>query len=256
MFIHLKNNKSLLLGFTLFFLNFAYLHGQVWTGNSIFSPASRAGTTTIGTTFVTPTPGPSAKLNIQTFGDINDAGLLRLNRTNPSNPSAHNIWDINLNSAGSLLFQRVFSSPDISLPNNYVTRLLLTDSGQLGVGLNALEACAVSSHPKYKLFVNGGILAEEVKVELSQDWCDYVFKKDYNLLPLKKVKEHIDNHGFLHNTPSAEEIERDGLELKSMTINQQEKIEEFLHVIALDKKLQELEARNEELNNIVNNLKK
>ena len=98
----------------------------------------------------------------------------------------------------------------------------------------------------YHLFVAGGILTEEVRVRTG--WADYVFEEDYNLMSLSQVKNHIDKHGHLHNTPSAEEVENNGLELKSMTVNQQEKIEElFLHMIELKKEVASLQAKNEQL---------
>ena len=43
----------------------------------------------------------------------------------------------------------------------------------------------------YRLFVRGGILAEEVRIRLQADWADYVFASDYKLLPLKEVEQYI-----------------------------------------------------------------
>lgn len=92
----------------------------------------------------------------------------------------------------------------------------------------------------YKLFVCGGILAEEWLVP-NVTWCDYVFDDTYDLTSLKEVEAHIEENGYLHNTPSAEEIEDKGLEVAAMTINQQEKIEEvFLHLIEMNKKMEEM----------------
>ncbi|MEY4938029.1 MAG: hypothetical protein RIS64_4388, partial [Bacteroidota bacterium] len=51
--------------------------------------------------------------------------------------------------------------------------------------------------------------------------------------------------GHLPNTPSAEVVERQGLELGATAKNHQEKIEEvFLHLIDLEKRLKSLEAEN------------
>ena len=99
----------------------------------------------------------------------------------------------------------------------------------------------------YKLFVGGGIITEEVRVETG--WADYVFDKDYQLLPLEKVEAHIQEKGHLHNTPSAKEIEADnGIELGEIAVNQQEKIEEiYLHLIEMNKALKALQTENAEL---------
>ena len=83
---------------------------------------------------------------------------------------------------------------------------------------------------------------------MRQVWADYVFDNDYELLSLPQVKDHINEHGHLHNTPSAEEIDQQGLELGGMMVNQQEKIEEiFLHLIELNDKLETLEQENQVL---------
>jgi len=105
-----------------------------------------------------------------------------------------------------------------------------------------------SSANNYKLFVCGGIIGQELFINNSS-WCDYVFEDDYELLPLEKVEEHIKEKGHLHNTPSADQIEKqDGFEMGEMTRNQQEKIEEiYLHLIDMQKRIVELEKENASL---------
>lgn len=99
----------------------------------------------------------------------------------------------------------------------------------------------------YKLFVCGGILADEWLVP-NTTWCDYVFQDTYDLLSLKEVADHIDEYGHLHRTPSAAEIKENGLEMKAATLNQQEKIEEiYLHLIELNERLKAVEAENAKL---------
>ena len=107
----------------------------------------------------------------------------------------------------------------------------------------------------YKLFVCGGILAEEWLVP-NATWCDYVFKPTYYLTPLSEVEQHIQEKGHLHKTPSAAEIESKGLKMQEITINQQEKIEEiFLHLIEMNEELKSLKAENEALKAEVKALK-
>ena len=85
-----------------------------------------------------------------------------------------------------------------------------------------------------------------MKVEMAAgSWADYVFEKNYDLKTLEEVEAEIIETGHLHNIASAEEIEEEGLELKDMTINQQEKIEEiYLHLIEMNKEIIEM---NEEI---------
>lgn len=114
-------------------------------------------------------------------------------------------------------------------------------SGNVGIGVanpvNALEVC-------------GTIRATEVKVE--SGWCDYVFEEDYERMSLAEVDAFIEANGHLPKTPSALEIQQNGLELAKATENQQEKIEEiFLHLIEMEQKIEMLEAENEQLRNVI-----
>lgn len=99
----------------------------------------------------------------------------------------------------------------------------------------------------YRLFVKDGIKTEKVKVEIASvnDWADYVFKEDYNLMSLAEVENYISKNGHLPNIPSAEEIVKDGgFELKEMNIKLLEKIEELtLYIIDQNKRIEALEVK-------------
>lgn len=80
-----------------------------------------------------------------------------------------------------------------------------------------VEKTAGSNQPPYKLLQldNDGLLyAREVKVNLTT-WPDYVFHKEYKLMPLNDVETFIYQNGHLPNVPKAETIETDGLNLAS-----------------------------------------
>ena len=109
----------------------------------------------------------------------------------------------------------------------------------------------------YKLYVADGIRTEKIKVDLQTAWGDYVFKKDYCLLPLSMVEQNIQTEGHLPDMPSAETLQKDGLDLGDMSAKQQVKIEEaFLHLIEMDKRLKALEAENVKLKTELDNLKR
>ncbi|NJL75685.1 MAG: hypothetical protein HC892_12335 [Saprospiraceae bacterium] len=122
--------------------------------------------------------------------------------------------------------------------------------GAVAIGTNQIptsQQVGRQDLTNYKLFVCGGILADEWLVP-NATWCDYVFAPDYALLPLEAVAAHIKQYGHLHNTPSAAKIETQGLPIKDITLNQQEKIEEiYLHLIQLNERLKTLEAENARL---------
>lgn len=95
----------------------------------------------------------------------------------------------------------------------------------------------------YKLFVAGGILAKEVRV--NSTWADYVFAPEYKLKSLAEVEKQINKLGHLPGMPSAKEIETDGFSVGEIARLQQEKIEELtLYVIALKKEIDQLKAKS------------
>ncbi len=111
---------------------------------------------------------------------------------------------------------------------------------------NTPASLGVINTAGYRLFVEGGVLTEEVLVRTG--WADHVFETGYPLRDLDEVKQHIAEKGHLPDTPSAEEIETNGLPLGAATVDQQVKIEElFLYLIRMNDELQNLKAQNAEL---------
>ena len=102
----------------------------------------------------------------------------------------------------------------------------------------------------YKLYVEGGVLTEKVKVAIknSADWSDYVFAPDYQLRTLPEVEHFIKTNKHLPNVPSAEEVVNNGIDLAKMDAKLLEKIEELtLYIIELNKRQNKLEKENENL---------
>ncbi len=100
----------------------------------------------------------------------------------------------------------------------------------------------------YSLSVDGKIIAEEVKVQLSTSWPDYVFGKNYKLMPLEELEESINKNKHLPNIPAAAEIEKDGISLGDMNKRLMEKVEELtLYIIDLNKKNNALAEKVEKL---------
>lgn len=90
----------------------------------------------------------------------------------------------------------------------------------------------------YKLYVQQGILTEKVRVAVygSAQWADYVFAKNYKLMPLAKVEQYIKANKHLPNVPSAAEMVKEGNDLGKTTAKLLEKIEELtLYMIEMKK---------------------
>jgi hypothetical protein len=90
---------------------------------------------------------------------------------------------------------------------------------------------------------NGLTHAREIKVDLSTTWPDYVFEKDYKLMPLSEVEKFIKENKHLPEVPSASEVHVDGINLAEMNKILMQKIEELtLHLIEQNKRIEFLES--------------
>jgi hypothetical protein len=123
---------------------------------------------------------------------------------------------------------------------NVTERLRITESGNIGIG--------TPDPGSFKLAVNGKIWTQEVNVQMTNPGPDYVFEKNYDLLPLNELETYIDQNKHLPEVPSAKEMEKDGLNLKEMNLILLKKVEELtLHLIEKDKQMIILEKRVQQL---------
>lgn len=93
----------------------------------------------------------------------------------------------------------------------------------------------------HRLTVDGKIACEEIRVQDSDDWPDYVFDDLYQLQPLKEVEAFIQKEKHLPGIPSAAEISDSGILIGEMQKRLLEKVEELtLHVIRLEAEIERL----------------
>jgi hypothetical protein len=220
-------------------------------GNGIFRPASNTmafstsslermrissgGFVGIGTT------APLAKLHVNdgmmmVTGNNNLGGpMVMIGGGGVSDPNGQ--WGIEYETADlGLNFWRPF--PAVNSGNYF---LFLANNGSIGMGVPP-----VNINSAYKLSVNGAIRATKVVVEIG--WADYVFNKNYKLMPLSEVEKYITTNNHLPNIPSASEIENNGLDVGAVQSKQMEKIEELtLYIIEMNKKIQELTSKVSDL---------
>lgn len=129
------------------------------------------------------------------------------------------------------------------------------DAGVVSVNTTATtKAFSIVNNGTTEFQINGDgkAYAREVEVTLNP-FPDYVFEKDYSLMPLSELDKFITEEKHLPNIPSAREVEEKGLGLGSLSIKQMEKIEELtLYILELHKRLEKLEKENLEIKKRLN----
>lgn len=117
-------------------------------------------------------------------------------------------------------------------------RITVDQAGNVGIGTSDMAA-------GYKLSVDGKVICEEVKVQLSDGWPDYVFQPGYQLMTLPELETFLSQNKHLPGIPPASQIEANGVSVGETQKMLMEKIEQLtLYVIELDKKVQSLEQEN------------
>ena len=139
--------------------------------------------------------------------------------------------------------------PNIGFYQNGTYKSYISQSGNtfaLGVNGGAMQLDGTqiaigginANANAYKLTVNGKIICEELKVELYNNWPDYVFASEYDLTPLHELKVFIKENKHLPNIPKADEVAQEGIEVGEMNRKLLEKVEELtLYVIQLQEQI-------------------
>jgi len=92
----------------------------------------------------------------------------------------------------------------------------------------------------YKLAVNGSVIANSVTTKATINWPDYVFKAGYKLPPLNDIKLYVKKNHHLPDLPSAQDIEKNGLNLGELDKQMVKKVEELtLYIVDQDNKVKQ-----------------
>jgi len=185
------------------------------------------------------TSSPAVKLHIVGGTDVNasNGGYLQLGSSNSLNMGIDdNELQARSNGAASTLsLQR--DGGDLML--------CAQENGQVGIGVSSVSGLPNSD---YLLAVDGKIIAEEVRVEMSGAWPDYVFEADYNLLSIDEYAESIKKNGHLPGIPSAKEVKDEGQHVGDIQRKMLEKMEEMsLYIIQLNEQNKALAKEIEKL---------
>ncbi|MEL6987751.1 MAG: hypothetical protein AAGK97_07945, partial [Bacteroidota bacterium] len=145
----------------------------------------------------------------------------------------------------------VMDNNEIMARNNGATAplYLQNDGGAVSIGGGSATG--------YILTVDGKIMGEELKIQNSSAWPDYVFEEDYDLKTIDEYEAIIKAQNHLPGIPSAKEIDENGIVVGDMQRRQMEKIEELaLYIIELNKRMKKVEEENNSLKKEIESLKK
>ncbi len=99
------------------------------------------------------------------------------------------------------------------------------------------------------------IKTKDINVEMNQA-ADYVFDEDYNLQSLNEVEAYVKSNKHLPGVPSASEMATEGMSVSQMSNLLLEKVEVLtLHMIQMQKKMEQLQSENEALRTEMRGLK-
>jgi len=184
---------------------------------------------------------PQRHLQIGDSTIPNSEGMIRL-ASRSGTQGSNRIWDIGV--------------PETDGDSSGIGYSFVIDDTGLGTepelmvkwGTGAVAIGTTNIPAGVKLAVRGKVLAEEVEVQLFQNWPDYVFDDDYELMPLPELHQRIRENRHLPGIPPAHEVEKDGLAVGAMQVKLMEKVEELtLYVIQIDRELEGVKTRNTQL---------
>jgi hypothetical protein len=126
-------------------------------------------------------------------------------------------------------------------------------AGKFGLSLkmhsatdNAIQVmgygAAATTVRNFSVKANGEVFARKYTTTLN-NIPDYVFKSDYNLMPLNELRTYIKTNSHLPNIPSAKEMEASEVDLGEMNRLLLEKTEELtLYILQLEERIKSLES--------------
>jgi len=189
------------------------------------------------------------KLSISPFGNIgvgvqNASEILDINRSEGRTVInlITNSEDFSFLKTGNSLNAFSFGTDSHGLGHIWegsnATSVITFHQGRVGIG-NTDDLNSYSGD--HKLFVEKGITTEEVTVKLQRDWADFIFNDNHKIKSISEVEQYIKTNKHLPDIPSAQEVEKNGIELGKMNSLLLQKVEELtLYIIEQQKQIDEL----------------
>jgi hypothetical protein len=230
------------------------IFAQQWNGNQNANDNIwRTGNVSIGTSIATERLNLRGSLRMlgatdyRIYGDITTGVMGLYGNTNSSTGAFVEMWGGNHATRPGLLALGSFGNNGETWFTNYNTT---TNSWTVQAKITANGRFVIGNCTPwvgdYGLYVERGILTSQIKVALpnTNDWSDYVFNTDYKLMPLNELKTYIEENKHLPDVPSAEEVNKTGINLGQMDATLLKKIEELtLYTLSLQKEVTEMKEK-------------
>jgi hypothetical protein len=223
---------------------------SISNGNSVVLPVHGPQSLTQNGAIVTLSNG-GGSFNLPTTSVIAGNNVTVTGTGSTASPFLISSVDTSIYAANGVINQATTTSGnrivDMNNSNIWFNTANSTTNGKIYLGSSSVYPNTTGN---YKLFVEGGIMTEKVKVALrsSANWADYVFANDYKLMPLKEVEKFVIANKHLPGIDSAEHLAKNGIDVAEMQSKQMEKIEELtLYIIDQNKTLEKQNKEIEEL---------
>lgn len=183
----------------------------------------------------------------------NKTGKVAIGNTTTPQAKLHVIADSNedadiflQNSGAGRTTAIIFQNTDNKISVNSSGMMTMNAGSFSLTGGNVGIGCAPNGG--YALSIDGGLLSTKVSIIEVEDWPDYVFSKDHDLMSLDELELYIEKNSHLPSVPSREEVLKNGINVAQMNSVLLEKIEELtLYVIELQKQIEKQQNEIKEL---------
>lgn len=228
------------------------IYGQVSTGTAIhghsLNSSSYAGRFSGGDVLIDKDVRLSGSLDGRRFSASNGPLTLHANTTSDNGATLELYGDAHASRPGELTF--IAGAAEQSAGGKikfmrhvngqgWAESMRIDRHGRIGIGT------LPTGDPQYRLYVDDGVMTGRIKTTANLAAADYVFADDYEPIPLGEVEDFVQREHHLPGVMSQADIdEAGGIDLTTLTIQLQEKLEElYLHTIEQEKRIAELERR-------------
>jgi hypothetical protein len=137
----------------------------------------------------------------------------------------------------------------------FTEKCALTIEGAVSIGPDGTNPVdfADTYAADYLLWVEKGIVADDLALVSVDEWRDEVFLEDYDLRPLEELEDFVKTNKHLPGIKPEAEVLKEGYSVKELDMAFLEKIEELvLYTIDQEKKIGLLTNKLEELEKKIN----